>query len=291
MTDDRDRQVSTFDDILFSQTPQRPLGVDIRVPQWVEKAAAGDVQSDGGDAVVQESDRSGGLTEHGFAMASIDCRVSSEAIAPAAVHDCQSAASDGCERHADDYGYRADSIGTWGHSAGGLLAALMATSGDVAELEGDGPHLDISSRIQAACDECGAPQDLAYFADPGVQSRFAAPVTENLRLYFGGPVEQRRKLARLVSPRTYVSLETAPLLLIHGDADKIVPVEETIEFYEALKPLSDATLRVLPGIGHSWNVELTRDDIVSFFRRTLMRILRTSGDADRRQANPADFPA
>jgi hypothetical protein len=45
----------------------------------------------------------------------------------------------------------------------------------------------VSSKVQAACDECGAPHDLAYFARPEVKSRFG-PVTENLRLYLGGAV-------------------------------------------------------------------------------------------------------
>ena len=121
------------------------------------------------------------LVDHGFALASIDCRGSDDAIAPAAVHDCKASVR-WFRAHAQEFGYRPDSIGAWGHSAGGLLAALLATSGEVRALEGDGPHLNVSSRVQSACDECGAPHDIGYFADPAIQSRFSI-VAENLRLY------------------------------------------------------------------------------------------------------------
>jgi acetyl esterase/lipase len=209
------------------------------------------------------------LTELGFAMASIDCRGSTEATAPAAVHDCKAAVR-WLRANASEFGYRPDSIGVWGHSAGGLLAALLGTSSEVVELEGDGPHGDVSSSVQAVCDECGAPHDLGYFAHPEVQARFP-DVTENLRLYLGGPVEQHLDLARAVSPRTYLSAHTPPMLLLHGEQDPLVPVEETIAFYDALKSKADVTLRTLPGVGHSWDSSLTRDDIAAFFERTLKR--------------------
>ena len=123
--------------------------------------------------------------------------------------------------------------------------------------------------MQAVCDECGAPHDFAYFARPDIQRRFA-PVAENLRLYLGGPVEDRRELARLVSPATYISPDCPPMLLLHGDADDVVPVEETVAFHAALRAAGvDAELRVLPGIGHGWDPALTRDIVAAFFRRTL----------------------
>jgi len=76
----------------------------------------------------------------------------------------------------------------------------------------------------------------------------------------------------LVSPQTHVSADCPPILLLHGDTDEVVPVEETIHFHQVLKSAGvDATLRVLPGIGHGWDAALTRNDIVAFFGRTLRR--------------------
>ncbi len=263
-------RTSIFADIPYAQTPQRVLRLDLRVPRKAQQPPLVLYIPMGGMRSCAKENAPWWLTECGFAMASIECRVSSEVTAPGPVHDCKAAVR-WLRAHADEYGSRPDAIGVWGHSAGGLLAALLATSGDVAELEGGGAHPGVSSKVQAACDQCGAPHDFAYFARPEIKSRFA-PVAENLRLYLGGPVEEKLELARLVSPRTYVSRNGPPMLLIHGDADDVVPVEETIDFHKALLgPGGDAPLAFLPGFGHSWDGALTRNDLKSFFDRTLNR--------------------
>jgi len=260
--------ISIFTDIPYEQTPQKVLRLDLRVPQNEQRLPLVMYIPLGGMRSCVKENAPWWLTESGFAMASIECRVSSEVTAPGPVHDCKAAVR-WLRAHAGDYGYRADAIGVWGHSAGGLLAALLATSGDVVELDGKGIDAGVSSKVQAACDQCGAPHDFAYFARPEIKLRFA-PVAENLRLYLGGSVEERMKLARLVSPRTYVSRDGPPMLLIHGDADAVVPVEETIDFHKALLTAGvDSTLQILPGIGHSWDAALTRSSVTSFFDRTL----------------------
>lgn len=257
-------------DVLYAETPQRKLYLDLRVPESVRPPPLILYIPMGGMRVCQRNSAPWWFTDAGFAMASIEARVSSEAIAPAAVQDCKAAVR-WLRAHAARYGYDGDAIGAWGHSAGGLLASLLGASGGVPELEGEGGHAGVSSRVQAVCDACGAPHDFTWFARPDIKARFA-PVAENLRLYLGGLVEDRLDLARLVSPRTYVSRDCPPMLLLHGDADALVPVEETVEFHAALKAAGvDATLHVLPGIGHGWDPALTRDEITAFFTRTLIR--------------------
>ncbi|MDD5678767.1 MAG: alpha/beta hydrolase [Kiritimatiellae bacterium] len=266
---DGEHAANMWTDIPFAETPQRTLRLDLRVPRHAGKLPLVLYIPMSGMRSCEKAAAPWWLTDKGFAMASIECRVSSEVTAPMPVYDCKEAIR-WLRAHADEYGYRSDAMGVWGHSAGGLLAALLGTSGGISELEGNGKNLNVSSRIQAVCDECGAPHDLAYFAQPAVKAKFA-PVAENLRLYLGGPVEEKRQLARLVSPRTHLSPDNPPMLLIHGDADTIVPVEETIAFYEALRSIGvDATLRILPGIGHGWDSALTSGDVAAFFERTLM---------------------
>ena len=261
---------AVFTDLIYSQTPQRPLRLNLRVPPADHRPPLVLYIPMGGMSECVKEGAPWWLTEHGFAIASIEARVSSEAIAPAAVQDCKAAVR-WLRAHANQYGYAPDAIGVWGHSAGGHLAALLGTSGDVADLEGVGGNAGISSRVQAVCDECGAPHDLAWFGRPDVKARFLY-VAGNLGRYLGGPVEERTELARLVSPQTYISVNCPPMLLIHGAHDDVVPVEETANFHQALKSAGvDATLRVLPGIGHGWDAALTRNDIVAFFKRTLRR--------------------
>ena len=262
-------RVTLYSDLVYATRPQRALRLDLRVPRHAAPPPLVLYIPMGGMSSCPKERAPTWLTEAGFAMASIECRVSSEAIAPAAVHDCK-AAIRWLRAHAGAYGYRGDTIGVWGHSAGGLLAALMGTSGDVPAVEDpDGPP-GISSRVQAVCDQCGAPHDFAYFARPDVKTRYA-PVADNLRRYLGAPVEERLDLARLVSPSTYISPACPPMLLIHGDADTIVPAAETADFHRALQAAGvDATLVLLPGVGHGWDAALTREQVLAFFRCALL---------------------
>ncbi|MCG3149207.1 MAG: hypothetical protein PCFJNLEI_02667 [Verrucomicrobiae bacterium] len=260
--------IATYTDIVYSRPPQRALRLDLRVPQAERRPPLIMHIPVGGLRCCDRAWTPWWLTDEGFAMASIETRVSPEVTAPAIVHDCKAAVR-WLRANAERYGYAPDAIGVWGHSAGGLLASFLATSGDIAEVEGDGGHPGVSSRVQAACDQCGAPHDFSWFARPEIKSRFPG-VVGNLRAYLGGLVEEKPELARQMSPQTYVSRNCPPVLLIHGENDDVVPVEETINFHQALTAVGvDSTLKILPGIGHGWDGALTHADIAAFFQRTL----------------------
>ena len=83
-------------------------------------------------------------------------------------------------------------------------------------------------------------------------------------------MEEKRELAALASAATYTSKNNPPMLLIQGEEDPDVPVEEMIAFHEALIAAGvDSALKMLPGTGHGWSPELTQEDITAFFTRTL----------------------
>lgn len=208
------------------------------------------------------------LVDHGFAMACVDYRVSGTAIAPANIHDCKAAVR-WLRANAARYRLNPDRIGVYGASAGGHLAALLGSSSGAQELEENtgNPSLP-SSAVQAVCAVCG-PMDLTRIGIPEIRERFQVlyEVTEK---YLGGPVLQRTELARQVSPLTYVSRRCPPMLLIHGAADIVVPVEESVIFHEALtKAGATSSLRVIDGMGHSWLAEQTADEVASFFSKHL----------------------
>ena len=207
------------------------------------------------------------LAKHGFAAASPDCRVTGEVIAPATVHDCKAAVR-WLRAHSEEYGLDPDRIGSAGSSAGGHLSALLGASAGVEALEGRGGNAEQDSSVQATLAVCG-PTDLTRIGIPEHRERFEVlyEVTEN---FLGGPVEERGELARLVSPLTYASASCPPMLIIHGEDDPTVPVEESIIFHEALQQAgADSTLMVLEGVGHACPWEQFDDAVVSFFRRTL----------------------
>lgn len=203
------------------------------------------------------------LLDHGFAVACINYRVSGEAIAPANIRDCMAAVR-WVRRHAGQYQLDPGRIGAYGKSAGGHLAALLGAATGVAGLDEDAGDPDaVPATVRAVCDICG-PTDLNRMAIPEVAAQFAQlrKVTDQ---YLGGPVTQRHALARLVSPMTYVSAGYPPALLIHGDQDPVVPVEESILFHQALqKAGANSRLLVVKGGKHS-NLDEPSEDIITRF--------------------------
>ena len=175
-------------------------------------------------------------------MASIDYRLTSTAPFPAQIEDCKAAVS-WLRANASTYHLDPDHIGVWGMSAGGHLAALLGTSGGVPELEGGGDNMQYSSRVQAVCDVAG-PADLPAMPNLGAK-RIAA--IEGL---LGGPLEKDKVKAIAASPIHYVSKDDPPFLIVHGEGDRVVPVEQSQRFYEALQKAGvNATLKILPGWG------------------------------------------
>ena len=91
------------------------------------------------------------MAAHNVAVVSINYRLSSVAPFPAALYDCKGAVR-WLRANAEKYNLDADHIGLGGVSAGGHLAALMGTTANIPELEGDvGGNLNYSSRVQAVC--------------------------------------------------------------------------------------------------------------------------------------------
>jgi len=204
------------------------------------------------------------LVQDGYAVASIDYRLTSTAPFPAQIEDCKAAVR-WLRANAAKYNLDADRIGVWGMSAGGHLAALLGTSGGVPELEGSGDNMQFSSRVQAVCDVAG-PADLPALTNLGPKRVFAI---EGL---LGGPLEKDKAKAIAASPIHYVSKDDPPFLIVHGEADRVVPVEQSQRFYEELRKAGvNATLKILPQVGHQAVLMDAVKDAEVFFDTTLKK--------------------
>ncbi len=173
------------------------------------------------------------LVEDGFAMASIDFRLSEDAPFPAQIHDIK-AAIRFLRANAATYGYDATRIGIHGRSSGGHLTALVGVTNRHEELEGEvGDHLDQSSDVQVVVSYFGASNLTSILEQStpyGVSMRAPA-----LQLLLGGPLEEKVELARLASPVSHVDATDPPLLLLHGDQDPQMPISQSHELHSAYK--------------------------------------------------------
>lgn len=213
------------------------------------------------------------LLEAGFAGAAINYRLSGQATFPAQIHDCK-AAIRWLRSKATTYGYDGEAIGVWGTSAGGHLVALLGTSGDAQELEGEVGTRGVSSRVQAVCDYFGPTDLLRMDEQAGGRGPFRhndanSPEAQLL----GGPIQQRPDVAKRANPITYVTPDDPPFYLVHGDEDRLVPLGQSEILRDALDAAGvENQLRVVPGAGHGQFREPgIIESVVTFFERTLRK--------------------
>jgi acetyl esterase/lipase len=214
------------------------------------------------------------LLAEGFAVASVTYRFSQDAPFPAQIEDCK-AAIRWLRAHAKELHIDPARIGVWGSSAGGHLVAMLGTAGDMKEWD-KGENLSESSRVQAVCDWFGPAELLTMGAQSGPDSRIPhdAPDSPEAKLV-GGPLQDNKDKALAASPLTYVSADDPPFLIMHGDRDALVPLQQSVDLQAALKKAGvDSTLRTLEGSGHGdggFRDPASFDAVKDFFIRTLKK--------------------
>jgi acetyl esterase/lipase len=209
------------------------------------------------------------LLRQGYAVASINYRLSQHAAFPAQLEDCK-AAIRWLRAHAGEYGYDAERIGVWGASAGGHLVALLGTTSDVKTFD-VGENLDQSSAVQAVVDFFGPTDFLQMNKQAGEESRLDhdAPNSPESRL-IGGPVLDNPDKAQRANPIAYISASDPPFLIMHGDEDHTVPIGQS-ELLDAALQKADvsSTFRRVPGAGHGFGGPEIARTVRTFFDRQL----------------------
>jgi acetyl esterase/lipase len=202
----------------------------------------------------------------GYVVASVNYRLSQHAMYPAQIIDCK-AAIRYLRANAAKYHINPDRIGVWGASAGGHLAALLGTTGNVTKFD-EGPNLEQSSRVQAVCDFFG-PTDFSKIGDFGSKMDHYAADSPESRL-IGGPVKEKPEAVQNANPITYISKQDPPFLIVHGDADPLVPHNQSELLQEALAAAGvRSRLHIVKGGGHGFNDPEVNTLVERFFARTL----------------------
>jgi acetyl esterase/lipase len=198
------------------------------------------------------------LAADGFAVASVDYRLSGEARFPAQLEDV-SAAVDWLAGHAGEYGLDAGRIVLWGESAGAHLAVLLGLSSRRPPVRGVvdwyGPA-DLTA-LQQQVGAAGALSD-----DP--------LDTREARL-LGAPVAEVPELARAASPISHVRAGAPPFLIAHGTADRAVPFQQSEALAAALAEAgADVRFEAVDGADHMWvgveDLTPLYDAVVAFAR-------------------------
>jgi len=205
----------------------------------------------------------------GYAVASINYRLSQHAKFPAQIQDCKAAVR-WLRAHAAQYRLAPHRFAAWGSSAGGHLAALLGTAGHTRGFD-VGPHLDQSSAVQAVVDYFG-PTDFLQMDAHRLPNGMRHDVLDSPESeLIGGPIHQLKDKVTQANPVAYVTSNAPPFLIVHGDQDPLVPHHQSQLLATALQKASvPVTFYTVKGGGHGGFTDpevarLTRD----FLARTL----------------------
>jgi len=261
-------------DVTYARYGDRTLEMDIYRPKgsWGELPAIVCVHGGGWrkGSRINHTKPAQALAALGFVTATISYRLSGEEPFPAQIQDCKAAVRF-LRANAKEYGIDPKKIGAIGHSAGGHLVALLATSGEAKELElegeGEGGNADFSSAIQAAV-PMGAQTHLM-----SERNREISSTREIWQQFLSGSQEQQPETYRLASPLAHLDKQDPPCWFITGEKDD--PSTHADEFRARMKALGiESNLTVIKGAPHLFTVQQVWFDEMletagAFFERTL----------------------
>lgn len=175
------------------------------------------------------------LLDAGLAVVSIQYRLSGEAVFPAAIQDV-AAAVRWVRAHAEDYGLAADHIAGFGSSAGAYLISAVALAANDSDLVGsDGPHSEVSCELAAVVEHYGPADFLRLDQDATADAiELMEDPESTIGRFFGfqpsshPEAAERGNLCRLAHPGA------PPFLIVHGDRDRRVGVDQSRRFHRAL---------------------------------------------------------
>lgn len=237
----------TQTDIEYARVDGLPLLLDVHRPSGVKQPPLIVYVHGGAWRAGSKSDvLIAGLLEHGFAIASVDYRLSTQARFPAQIHDIK-AAIRFLRGKASLFDLNTERIAIIGSSAGGHLAALAGVTNGHKALEGRvGEHLDQRSEVSAIVSFYGASNLQSIL---GQSTAFGLTVRiPALKLLLGDVPEKAPSLAKLASPVAHLDKADPPLLLLHGDADPQMPHAQSEELAKAYQ--ASVKLITLPGSKH-----------------------------------------
>lgn len=207
------------------------------------------------------------LTDNCYAVASVNYRLSDEAVFPAANIDVKSAVR-WLRANAEKYNLDPEHFGAMGQSAGGYFSSFLGTTGDIKDFD-IGDNLEYSSAVQAVINKYG----IANFSTLA-QDRVSAGVPSSLveSNYLGCDISSEGCINAIkASPVSYVSKEDPPFFILHGEKDALIPIKQSQDFYKKLEDMGVVAFFIsLPDAGHGdRKFNNYRPQILVFFNRHL----------------------
>lgn len=232
------------------------------------------------------------VIKRGWAAVSINYRLAYDGFYPIQIQDCKAAVRF-LKTHAKEYNLDPDKIAVWGESSGGHLAALIATTGGVNELEMPQQDTSIPSTVNAVVNWNGP----ANFATLESQARlpkqkFLVSDQGQIVSFFGGRISRRPRQVALASPVNWASADDCQMLIVHGQKDEVVPTEQSVELYESLKKVGvPVKLELLPEGTHNLETDTNRQRALDYIAECFAKPAPARAAVSQAVSEPTDETA
>ena len=208
-------------DVVYCTMNEVPLKMDIYYPSTIERQwpvvlyvhGGGWSQGDKKSVGFMDIDK---MRKAGILIVSVEYRLAPQYKFPAMIEDVKCAVRY-LRAHAEKYNLDPERFGAMGGSAGGHLVALLGVTDKAAGFD-VGEYPDYSSRVQAVVTISG----LADLAPPFTMELFFD------RMYVFGTYDQHDPIFEKASPVYYVTSDDPPFLIIHGELDTTVPINQAV---------------------------------------------------------------
>ncbi len=258
-----------IEDVIYGRKHGTALTLDVFKPRQGANGAAVIFMVSGGWFSAHEMINANAFTaflERGYTVFAVVHGSQPKYAIPEAIDDVRRAVRF-IRHHAGDYGIDPDRLGVSGGSAGGHLSLMLGTTGRPGDPKAKDPVDRESSRVQAvAC--FFPPTDFLNYGETGRDvfraldeelGAFRAPFDfteldpKTRRFVLITDRERRLQIARDISPAAQASADDAPALILHGDEDKLVPIQQAKVMCAALEAVNvPAKLVVKTDQGHGW---------------------------------------
>ncbi len=285
--------VKVLRDVEYAKPDDRPVRLDLYLPEDATGPMPVIIWVHGGGWMLGSKTNCPALpwVKDGFAVASVEYRLTDRAPFPAQIHDCKAAVRF-LRARAKEFNLDPKRFGAWGASAGGHLVALLGTTCGNAECEGANlGNAECSSGVQCVCDWFGPTDFLSYDSKQ-------AEVSPMLIKLLGGKLSEKMDLAKLASPALHVkkptegkAAEFPPFLIVQGDQDPLVPDQQSRLLAEKLKEAGTPhELVIVPGAGHGFMGTQAKTEfqrVRDFFKKQLKVGAATPSAPTGRSPDPA----
>jgi acetyl esterase/lipase len=251
----------------YATVDGHPLLLDLCIPKAAAKPVPLFVWIHGGG--MKAGSRTGSrvrilpLIPLGYAVASLDYRLAPGTTWPGQLYDCK-AAIRWLRAHAAQYGYDPNRIGVGGDSAGGTLVAMLGTTADRPEMEGNEGTPGVSSAVQVVAFLFGG----ADFTD--MSSHPTDQKIQSIAVWLGASPKDDPAKAKTASAVFYVDAKTPPFFLAHGSADNNAPMQQSLDLDAALtKAAIPHQLYLIKGAPHEFKDQGATDAMIAFLNKYL----------------------